>query len=210
MSNMRENPRLLPREFFARPTAVVARNLLGTLLVRDIEGERLVGRIMETEAYGGADDSASHASRGMTPRTEPMFGPPGHAYVYLIYGMYDMLNVVAETEGQAGAVLIRALCPVEGEAGMAARRNGKVWPELANGPGKLARAMAINRRELDRHDLCLGRKLWLEAGEPVADSEVVLGPRVGIDYAAPVDRDAPLRFLVPFPSRKNREKPPVS
>lgn len=162
--------------------------------MREVGGERLVGRIVEAEAYAGALDSASHASRGLTPRNTPMFGPPGHAYVYLIYGLHDMLNLVTDTHGEPGAVLLRAITPVSGEAAMIAHRGGRRGRDLANGPGKLARAMNITLAELNRHDLCRGERLWLEAGEPVADSRVIAGPRVGVDYARPQDRDAPWRF----------------
>lgn len=191
---MPTSPTPLPRDFHARPALIVARDLLGRHLVRQLGSERLVGRIVEAEAYGGALDSASHASRGPTPRNAPMFGPPGHAYIYLIYGMHHMFNVVTDSEGEAGAVLIRAVAPVAGEAAMAAHRGGMRGPHLANGPGKLAQAMHITLTELNRHDLCLGRDLWLEAGDPIADTRVVAGPRVGIDYARPEDREAPWRF----------------
>lgn len=186
----------LPRSFYARPVLALARDLLGRHLVRRINDERLIGRIVETEAYGGLLDSASHASRGLTPRTATMFGPPGHAYVYLIYGIHDMLNIVADIEGEPGAVLIRAITPIAGETAMIARRGGKRSRELANGPGKLAQAMNITLAELNRHDLCAGERLWLEAGEPVEDGLVIAGPRVGIDYAMPADRDAPWRLRI--------------
>lgn len=184
----------LPRAFYARPALEVARDLLGRHLVREVGGQRLVGRIVEAEAYGGALDSASHASRGLTPRTATMFGPPGHAYVYLIYGLHDMLNIVTDTDGEPGAVLLRALEPVSGEPVMVAHRGGRRGRELANGPGKLAQAMHVTRGGLNRHDLCTGKRLWLEAGEPLTDRHVTAGPRIGIDYAAPEDRDAPWRL----------------
>ena len=186
----------LPRAFYARPALEVARDLLGRHLVRRIGGEWLVGRITETEAYGGALDSASHASRGLTPRTVPMFGPPGHAYVYLIYGMHDMLNVVTDPDGDPGAVLLRAIAPVRGESRMIAHRGGRRGRVLSNGPGKLAQAMSVSVADLNSHDLCLGERLWLEAGEPVPEAQVRAGPRIGIDYAAPADREAPWRFCV--------------
>lgn len=186
----------LSRRFYARPALMVARDLLGRHLVREVGGERLVGRIIETEAYGGALDSASHASRGLTPRTAPMFGPPGHAYVYLIYGLHDMLNIVTEADGEPGAVLLRACEPVAGEARMIAHRGGRGGRELANGPGKLARALNVTLAELNRHDLCVGQRLWLEAGAPMDDDRVLTGPRVGVDYAAPADRDAPWRLRI--------------
>ena len=184
----------LPRSFYARPTLEVARDLLGRHLVHDRSGERLVGRIVETEAYGGALDSASHARRGMTPRNTPMFGPSGHAYIYLIYGLHYMFNLVTEPPGQAGAVLLRAIVPVLGETSMMKRRHGRRGRDLANGPGKLTRAMGITLAELNCHDLCQGERLWLESGEPVEDRLVTAGPRVGIAYADARDREAPWRF----------------
>lgn len=191
----------LPQSFYARPSAVVARDLVGARLVRELDGERLVGRIMETEAYGGRLDTASHASKGRTPRNEPMFGPAGFAYIYLIYGLYDLLNVVTESEGEPAAVLIRAFYPLEGEQAMSARRGGKSYPQLADGPGKLTRAMGITRAELNRHDLSLGQELWMEQGGLSPEDNLLVGPRVGIDYAEPVDRDAPLRFRLAMPKR---------
>lgn len=184
----------LPRDFYTRPALVVARELLGRHLVREIGDEILVGRIIETEAYAGALDSASHAFRGLTPRTATMFGPPGHAYVYLVYGLHQMLNVVTDEDGEPGAVLIRAITPISGETSMIARRGGRRGRELVNGPGKLAQALSITVAELNRHDLCHGQRLWLEAGEPVTDDQVIAGPRVGIEYALPKDRDEPWRF----------------
>ncbi|WP_072824757.1 DNA-3-methyladenine glycosylase [Modicisalibacter ilicicola] len=186
----------LPRAFYARPSLEVARDLLGRHLVHESNGERLVGRIVETEAYGGAEDSASHASRGLTRRTSPMFGPAGHAYIYLIYGIHDMLNLVTESPGKAGAVLLRAIAPVAGEASMVRHRGGR-RRDLANGPGKLTQAMGVTLAEFNRHDLCQGDRLWLAPGEPVDDHLVTAGPRVGIPYAEPRDREAPWRLRCP-------------
>lgn len=187
---------VLGRAFYERRAEDVARALLGRYLVRELGSELLVGRISETEAYGGETDSASHASRGRTTRNAPMFGAPGHAYVYLIYGLHEMFNIVTEREGEAGAVLIRALEPVAGIGKMRALRQGKPDFQLANGPGKLAQAMSINRKNLNTHDLCLGQKIWLTPGSAVPKESVIVGPRVGIDFAVPADRDAPLRFRV--------------
>ena len=133
---------ILQQDFFARPTLTVAQELLGKVLVRDIDGQRLSGRIVETEAYIGPDDTACHASKGRTPRTEVMFGPGGFAYVYFIYGMYHMLNFITEQEDFPAAVLIRAIEPLEGVEHMRTHRNNPM-PEanLTNGPGKLCQAL---------------------------------------------------------------------
>jgi DNA-3-methyladenine glycosylase len=171
----------LPLSFYARPALTVARELLGARLVVDEGGWRRVGRIVETEAYVGAHDLACHASKGRTPRTEVLFGPPGRAYVYLIYGMYHCFNVVTDAEGEAAAVLVRAVEPLEG-----------LPPEArTDGPGRLCRALGLglphNRRSL------LDEGLHLEAGEPVPESQVARGPRIGVDYAGEWAR-APLRL----------------
>jgi DNA-3-methyladenine glycosylase len=186
--------KIIGRDFFARPTLLVARELLGQTLVREVAGQRLSGRIVETEAYIGPQDSANHASRGRTSRTEVMFGLPGHAYVYLIYGMYSMLNVVTEHENFPAAVLIRALEPIEGIEIMRARRHSIDRPvQLTNGPGKLCQALGIDG-QLHNWDLTLGRQLWFEPGNKPPDTAVSVGLRVGIDYARPEDRQAPWRF----------------
>ena len=199
---------LLERDFFTRPTLTVARELLGHRLVREIEGQRLSGIIVETEAYIGPNDTASHASKGRTTRTEVMFGPAGYTYVYFIYGVHYMLNLTTEQPDFPAAVLIRAIHPQEGVALMQARRQkpGGVplkTVTLTNGPGKLCQALEIDSR-LNRWDVTLGQSLWLETGEAVAETLVATGPRVGVDYAAPEDRLAPWRFWVkgePFVSK---------
>ncbi|MFL5320567.1 MAG: DNA-3-methyladenine glycosylase [Myxococcaceae bacterium] len=161
----------LPRSFYNRPALVVAKELLGKTLVLSESGKRRAGIIVETEAYVGEHDLACHAAKGRTKRTEVLFGPPGHAYVYLIYGMYDCFNVVTEPEGVAAAVLIRGLEPLEG-----------IDPALeTNGPGKLCRAMEITRQH-NRLDLC-GEVLWLEDGRVVKPSQIAKGARIGVDYA---------------------------
>ncbi len=129
---------LTPR-FFERNPREVARDLLGTIVVSTKDGHRTAGRIVETEAYLGEDDAGSHAAtRGITPRNAVMFGPPGHTYVYFTYGNHHMLNIVCDVDGRAGAVLIRALVPLEGFDVMSERRGGREGVELTNGPGKLA------------------------------------------------------------------------
>jgi DNA-3-methyladenine glycosylase len=173
----------LPRSFYARETVEVARDLLGMHVVRVVRGRRRVGRIVETEAYKGADgDRACHSLRGKTPRCAVMFGPPGYAYVYLIYGMHHCLNVVTEPEGRDCAVLIRAVEPVENVEGK------------TSGPGLLCRALDIDR-SLNGADL-LGEDLFLERPPGRPAPRAVAGPRVGIDYAGPWARK-PWRFILP-------------
>jgi DNA-3-methyladenine glycosylase len=189
---------LLGRDFFARPTLSVARDMVGQLLVREVEGQRLVGRIVETEAYIGPEDTACHASKGRTPRTEVMFGPPGHAYIYLVYGMHHMLNLITEAVGFPAAVLVRAIEPLSGLAAMRRYRQKVDCPSikpvnLANGPGKLCQALAIDKT-LNKIDVTAGQSLWMEPGEPIPDQAIATGPRIGIAYAAPCDQAAPWRF----------------
>ena len=191
---------VLKNDFFARPTLTVAQELLGQRLVRCVDGQRLGGLIVETEAYIGSDDSASHARKGRTPRTEVMYGRPGHAYVYLIYGMYHMLNVTTEPAGFPAAVLIRAIEPREGVAAMQAfRQAANRFPvkiaQLTNGPGKLCQALNIGKA-LHNWDMTLGHDIWLERDTSVVEFRVATGSRVGIDYAAAQDRAAPWRFWI--------------
>lgn len=171
----------LPRAFYARDTVTVARALLGQVLVRVLaDGQHLRARIVETEAYGGTEDLASHAARGRTPRAAIMFGEPGYAYVYFIYGMYFCLNAVTESDGVPGAVLIRGAVPVTGIETMHAHRpRARSLHDLCNGPGKLCQALAIDRA-LNGHDLAAGRSLYLEAGTPPAADRIMATPRVGI------------------------------
>lgn len=166
--------RRLPKEFYARDTIEVARDLLGCRLVHRMpDGRRLSGRIVETEAYLGADDPAAHSFGGRrTARTEAMFGKPGLSYVYFIYGMYFCLNVVTAEEGIPEAVLIRALDPVEGF-------RQPTDPRAAAGPGKLCRAMHITR-EHNALDLVTSQTLWIERDQIIAAHEIIEGPRVGI------------------------------
>lgn len=160
--------RILPTSFYARPTLQVARSLLGKYLIRETSAGLRAGRIVEVEAYVGFHDRASHASRGRTKRTEVMFGPPGLAYVYLIYGMYHCLNVVTERAEFPAAVLIRA---VQDES------------ELIDGPGRVCRSFKIDR-ELNYHDLTSGKALWIEdRGSRIRRTRIGAFPRVGVDYA---------------------------
>jgi DNA-3-methyladenine glycosylase len=178
---------VLDRGFYARPAVEVARDCLGKILVRG----KTAGRIVETEAYLGVHDRAAHAWRGLTARTRVLFGPPGHAYVYLIYGMYECLNFVAEPEGQAGCVLIRALEPLAGIATMFRRRpTAKSIQDLANGPGKLTLALGITRK-LNGADLTTSA-LQLRRPRHEPPFEVQVTPRIGITHCA----DWPLRFVM--------------
>lgn len=171
-----------------RPVAEVAPDLIGCLLCRRLGSDVLKGAIVETEAYASHEDPASHAHRGATPRNRSMFGPPGRAYVYFIYGNHFCLNVVAHPEGAAGAVLLRALEPLEGLEQMRALRGEKPDRQLCSGPGKLCQALKITR-ELDGCDLLdPSGPLWLEPG--AAPSRLGRGPRIGIQKAA----DLPWRF----------------
>jgi DNA-3-methyladenine glycosylase len=182
----------LPRTFYEKPTVEAARQLLGKYLVRKHPAGITVGRIVETEAYVGPEDKACHASRGRTRRTEVMFGPAGHAYVYFIYGFYHMLNLVTEAVDHPAAVLIRAVEPVEGIALMKQRRQSEIVRNLAKGPGRLCEAFAIDRT-LNGADLC-GNVLFIEdRGDP--PPKFVARPRIGVDYAGKW-KDKPWRFLV--------------
>lgn len=189
--------RPLPLSFYRRPAEEVARGLLGRFLVRDLDGERLVLRLVEAEAYLGGPDRASHAWDGRrTPRNESLYLPGGHAYVYFIYGMHWCLNAVTGERDVGSAVLIRAGEPVEGEERMRENRGfmKKIRPgDLAGGPGKLCRALAVDRSldgvRLDQEPL------RITAGEPVETADIAAGPRVGVDYAGEAAA-WPLRFAV--------------
>ncbi len=188
-------PETLGRQFYARPTVAVATDLLGKLLVH---GDT-AGIIVETEAYPGGDDLASHAARGITDRTRVIFGPPGHAYVYLIYGVYQCLNIVAEPDGQPGCVLIRAIEPTSGIEIMKRRRPAAKRTEwLTNGPGKLTLALGITR---DHYGVDVTTGPLLVQRQPAPPRfDIETTPRIGITHCA----DRPLRFLIkdnPFVSR---------
>jgi DNA-3-methyladenine glycosylase len=181
----------LPASFYTRDTEIVARELLGAILeCRSADGVT-AGRIVETEAYIGEHDLACHAVAGRTPRTEPLYGPPGIAYVYFIYGMYWCVNAVTRREHEPSAVLIRALEPVSGIEIMKRRRpSARRDVDLTNGPGKLCLALGIdgshNRHPLQRPPLVI------RAGDSVPDARVTITPRIGITRCA----DWPLRWFV--------------
>jgi DNA-3-methyladenine glycosylase len=182
----------LPHSFFEQTTIDVAKRLLGKYLVRKHPDGNAVGRIVETEAYIGPQDLACHASKGRTARTEVMFGPAGHAYVYFIYGFYNMLNLVTEAKDYPAAVLVRAVEPVEGIELMKARRQNGALRNLASGPGKLCQAFAVDR-SLNGADLS-GHIIYIEdRGEPVPKFKAT--PRIGVDYAGKW-KTKPYRFLI--------------
>jgi DNA-3-methyladenine glycosylase len=182
--------RKLPRAFYNRDTITVARDLLGKYLVHAARGVERVGRIVEVEAYLGPHDLAAHSARGLTERTKVMFGPPGHAYVYMIYGMYFCMNVVTEREDHASAVLLRAVEPVTN------------IEERTQGPGLLCRAMRIDKR-LNGHDLT-GNNFYIATPTKSEPMVIVKRPRVGVDYAGHWARRH-LRFYIkgnPFVSKR--------
>lgn len=183
----------LSREFYNRPALEVATDLLGKVLVRRFERRILSGTIVETEAYVGPHDLACHASKGRTPRTEVMFGPPGFSYVYQVYGFHFCFNVVTEPEGYPAAVLIRALEPLEGTHRMRQFRGGERRDtDLTSGPGKLCQALAIDKR-LNGEDL-LENRLWIE-DRRFSSGPIAATARVGINYAGKY-ADKPWRFFV--------------
>jgi DNA-3-methyladenine glycosylase len=168
----------LDRKFYNRPTLKVAKELLGKYLVTQKDGHLLSGKIVETEAYIGFKDPASHAYRGMTPRNEVMFGDPGYAYVYLTYGMHHCLNLVTEKKGYPAAVLIRALQPAEGIELMKKRRGRQNFKNLTSGPAKLCQALGIDRN-LNGADLCSDIIFVEDRGEVV--ERIASSSRIGIN-----------------------------
>ena len=180
----------LSRSFFARNPVTLARDLLGRILFYRTPGGLIAGRIVETEAYTGEADAASHAFRGRTARNAVMFGPAGHAYVYFSYGVHYCLNVVAEQPGTAGAVLLRALEPLSGIAIIRARGDQGPEHRLLSGPGKIGRGFGLTLADNGR-DLTRG-PLGIAAGNPVPDRQVAISTRIGISRAV----DFPYRFAV--------------
>jgi DNA-3-methyladenine glycosylase len=171
----------LPRRFYNRNPIDVAHDVLGLWLVHVAGGVERIGRIVEVEAYLGPHDLAAHSSRGRTKRTEVMFGPPGHTYVYLVYGMYHCMNLVTEPEGRASAVLLRALEPVSG------------LNESASGPGRLCRAMHVDLRD-NGHDL-VSEDLYIRMPQARESFSITRARRVGVDYAGSWARRL-LRFYI--------------
>jgi len=174
----------LKRDFFIQPTLKVAKALLGKNLIRIYQGKRLSGKIVEVEAYIGPQDKASHGYLGKrTKRNQAEFLVGGHIYIYLVYGMYWQLNISTEKEGEPTCVLIRALEPLEEII------------DSTNGPGKLCRALKLNK-SFYAEDLCQSKRIWLEEGEKINPSQIVKAPRVGIDCAGPYWSSIPWRFYL--------------
>jgi DNA-3-methyladenine glycosylase len=187
----------LARSFYSRDVVTVARDLLGAQVIRVIDGELVIVRIVECEAYRSAGDAASHAHRGRTMRNAPMFGPPGHTYIYFIYGMHWMLNVVAHPPDEAGAVLIRAAEPLQGINTLRRGRSYRGDADavgLTNGPAKLAQALGLTGAHNDV-DLCAPELLTIVPGIQPSSTQVRCGPRVRV----PGDENAkahPWRFWI--------------
>jgi DNA-3-methyladenine glycosylase len=192
ISNRKLN--VLTHHYYARDSLSVARELLGKKLVRKYRGNILSGLICETEAYLGSIDSASHAFKGKTPRNAVMFGRAGVAYVYFVYGMHYLLNIVTEAEENPCAILIRAIVPLDGLQLMQ-RYRGRTAKDLTDGPAKLCQALVIDK-SLNGWNLTIGEKLWVEDRPALPERFLNKGPRIGIDYATPADRRAARRFWI--------------
>ena len=186
----------LPESFYTRDTVEVARDLIGKTLVRLERKERISGIIVETEAYRGEEDLACHCRVGRTPRTEIMYGPAGRAYVYLIYGMYWLLNIVTEGVGRPGAVLVRAIEPIEGLETIARRREGQPRKKWTDGPGKLSKALNI-LGDLNGSNICSADgPLFVAHGKDISLEIIQSGPRVGLDTVPEPWRSKAWRFML--------------
>jgi len=184
----------LPQRFYQREVTLVARDLLGMRLVRQVGEQRISGMIVETEAYRGEEDLACHARHGKTPRTEVMYGEAGRAYIYFTYGMHWLLNVVTGDVGFPAAVLLRAILPLEGISVIAANRAGRPAKEWCNGPGKICQALQITgaMNGIDLTSNLTG--LWIEEAKPVPDTAIVTGTRIGIGSVPEPWKSIPWRF----------------
>lgn len=179
------NQQPLGAEFYAQKATSVARDLLGAILVRQLLEGIIRARIVETEAYSGVDDLASHGRERRTPRNLPMYGPPGHAYVYLCYGVHWLFNIACEPEGTPAAVLIRGVEPLDGHELIAARR-GKVNPrQWTNGPARVTQALSIDGSLNTSQLTSTAASVWLERGAPIPEAQVRRGPRVGLGKRVP-------------------------
>ena len=192
----------LKREFFARDTQLLAKELLGKILVLNKDGKTYKGKIVETEAYTNDNDDAAHFHKGLTDRTRVVRQAGGHLYIYNIYGIYQCLNIIAEEENIHGGVLIRALEPIEGIEDMYRNRYKKEYDNpkkmeiinLTNGPAKLVMSYGITKDEFYGADLDSDQRIWLEDSEVLTDEKIVETPRINIDYAESKDRL--LRFYI--------------
>lgn len=190
---------VLTRQFYAQDTLTVARQLIGARLVRIAGKKRITGIIIEAEAYCGEEDLGCHAKAGRTSRTDVMYGPPGHAYVYFTYGNHWMLNAVTRTEGQPEAVLIRGIIPTEGLDVIEARRGQQPRKRWTDGPGKLAQALGITG-ELNRADLTTyDAGLYIEEGFHIPDAYVTSTPRIGLNTVPEPWKSMPWRYLAAPP-----------
>ncbi len=190
------NTNRLERDFFEAPPLQAARRLLGARLVRLEGSQRLAGLITETEAYCGEEDLACHARAGRTPRTEVMYGPAGHAYVYFTYGVHWMLNFVVQPVDMPAAILIRGVWPVEGLQVISRRRDGRPKEHWTDGPGKICQAFDIDGR-LNGVDLCApDSPLFVESGLPIPDAAVRITPRIGINSVPEPWKSKPWRYYV--------------
>lgn len=192
----------LPREFYTQSTLKVAKAMLGKYLVRKIGNKKLIGKIVETEAYIGPEDKASHAYGGkITKRNKAEYLIGGHIYIYLVYGMYWQLNISTSKEGKPECVLIRALEPIQNQKSLSCQQASKIR-NLTNGPGKLCRWLKLDK-SFYGEDLVKSKRIWLEEGEKVKSNQIVTSKRIGIDYAEEW-ADVPWRFYIkdnPFVSR---------
>ena len=200
----------LTREFFARPTVDVARDLLGCVLVRvektNGRSRRISGIITETEAYCGEEDLGCHAKAGRTKRTEVMYGPAGRAYIYFTYGNHWMLCIVTQGENEPHAILIRAIQPLEGKELIARRRKGQPESKWTDGPGKLTKALRLDG-EFNGADLTSSKAIiFIEAGQSIPNQQVLIGPRVGL-YTVPEPwKSKPWRYLANLQKHNIEEK----
>lgn len=203
--------KILENDFFKRDTVEVAKSLIGKKIIRNISGNFFCAKIVETEAYLGLEDRACHSYGGrITDRNKTLYLPGGHIYVYLIYGMYDLLNIVTRDEEHPEAVLIRGVEPLENLDGISKNRFGKAYEELSNyqrknlsnGPGKLSMALGINR---SLNGKVLSKDyLYIEDADEISESDLLITKRIGIDYAGE-DANLPLRFCLrdnPYVSKK--------
>ena len=198
-TNSQVEKSILPVDFYKESAIQTAKMLIGKYLIRIFNGKRLVGIILETEAYDGEHDQACHARTGRTQRNAAMYGPPGHAYIYFTYGMHWMLNCVTGSEGYPAAVLIRTILPIEGLDVIAKRRKGIPKKHWCDGPAKLTKALAIDGI-LNNANLCSNDSgLFIERGIIIKDQWIKRTPRIGINFASEPWRSKLWRFIAVLP-----------